>query len=309
MSRYRRITVPVRGGESVAGVWAPEATGAVATGTETTGTVLAVHGITASHMAWPLVAAGLPDLRVIAPDLRGRGGSRSLPGPWGMPQHADDLVRLLDATGVDRAFVLAHSMGAFASVTLASRHPDRVSGLVLVDGGLPLPVPPGTTDEDLPQVLLGPAAERLSMTFPDRESYRAFWRAHPAFADSWDATVERYVDYDLVGEPPVLRPASSLEAVSADSRQLNGDTEYLEALGGLAGSVHFLRAPRGLLNQLPGLYSPDQILAWQQRLPRLLVRDVPNVNHYTVIMSPHGATAVAAVVREIMSTSEREVRL
>ena len=43
--------------------------------------VLALHGITANHLAWQLVAEALPDLRIVAPDLRGRGRSGELPGP------------------------------------------------------------------------------------------------------------------------------------------------------------------------------------------------------------------------------------
>ena len=45
-------------------------------------TVLAVHGITASAYCWPAVAEALPEgWRLVAPDLRGRGASRDLPGP------------------------------------------------------------------------------------------------------------------------------------------------------------------------------------------------------------------------------------
>src|SRR5690606_35734870 len=113
--RYRTFNAPVRGGELAAGAWGPEAARA---------TVLAIHGITANHLAWPFVAAALDDLRVLAPDLRGRGRSGTLPGPWGMLQHADDLVALLDAAGIDRVTVVGHSMGGFVAATLAARHPD-----------------------------------------------------------------------------------------------------------------------------------------------------------------------------------------
>lgn len=299
MSTYRRFSVPVRGGELVAGEWVPE----ISTG----GTVLAIHGITASHMTWPLIAQGLPAVRVIAPDLRGRGGSRSLPGPWGMNAHADDLLRVLDAAGVDRASVVGHSMGAFAAVTLAHKHPDRVERLVLIDGGLPLPVAEAASKEGLPQALLGPAAARLSMTFPDREAYRKFWRAHPAFAGQWNSTVEDYVDYDLVGSEPTLHAASSLEAVVVDSQQLNGGTEYFETLQGIPSPIHFLRAPRGLLNQFPGLYSPQEIVHWKASLPNLTVHEISGVNHYTIVMTERGADGVVQVINEVMSTPQPAV--
>jgi lipase len=67
--------------------------------------VLAVHGITANGLSWAMVAERLPRVRVVAPDLRGRGGSNGLPGPSGMARHADDLAALLDRLDVRRAVV------------------------------------------------------------------------------------------------------------------------------------------------------------------------------------------------------------
>jgi lipase len=290
MTRFARLLAPVRGGDLTAGVWDGPRSSAP--------TVLAVHGITASHMAWPMVAHALPDVRVVAPDLRGRGASGDLPGPWGMRQHADDLVRLLDATGVDRAVVVGHSMGAFVSVTFAAQHPDRIAGLLLIDGGLPLPVVEMSEDADVAVRLLGPAARRLSMTFQTQQHYRDFWKQHPAFADDYSDVVEAYVDYDLVGQEPALRSSVSLDAVTADARELNGSPDYVAALLARVGPVHLLRAPRGLLNEQGGMYPPDAIEHWKREFPGLVVTDVDGVNHYTIIMTPHGAAAVAHAITE-----------
>src|SRR5690606_31424603 len=117
------------------------------------------------------------------------GRSNQLPGPYGMPQHADDLAAVLDAFGVEQAVVIGHSMGAFVSVVLSHRHPNRVAELVLVDGGLPLFVPEGIAPDDLTKAVLGPAQERLTMTFDSVNSYLDFWRVHPAFADDWTETI------------------------------------------------------------------------------------------------------------------------
>src|SRR2546423_8338666 len=54
---------------------------------------VAVHGITASGMSWQAVARHMPpDWTLAAPDLRGRGHSRDLPGPFGLDTHARDVV-------------------------------------------------------------------------------------------------------------------------------------------------------------------------------------------------------------------------
>jgi pimeloyl-ACP methyl ester carboxylesterase len=196
--------------------------------------------------------------------------------------------------------VLGHSMGAFASLVLAHRHPARVSGLVLVDGGLPLASPEGLSNDELTRATLGPAAERLSMVFQSREDYADFWRRHPAFVDDWNDTVAAYVDYDLTGEAPELRPSTSYEAVAEDSIELRGGVSLMAALDGLAHPAAFLRAPRGLMNETP-LYSPTDVAAWRQRLPGLTTVEVPGVNHYTILMTDRGATAVAAVVTDMFA--------
>ena len=65
-------------------------------------------------------------------------------------------------------------------------------------------------------------------------------------------------------------------------------------------SLTLLTAPRGLLNQTPGLYSPQQIERWRAELPALRVRQVPDVNHYTIVMGQAGAGAVANEVMRLL---------
>lgn len=292
-SRYDRISVPVRGGDLAVGTWGPQDAPAV----------LAVHGVTANHLTWPALARQLPDVRLVAPDLRGRGRSNTLPGLWGMPQHADDLAAVLEHLRIEQAVVVGHSMGAFASLVLANRHPQLVSSLVLVDGGLPLPTPAGVSDEELMKATLGPAAERLSRTFVSREQYREFWKLHPAFARDWSELVEDYVDYDLVGEEPNLHPSSSYDAVAEDSIELRGGTSLLRAIDELAHPTTFLSAPRGLMDEVPPLYPAEAVAEWSAKLPEVRMLAVEDVNHYTIVMSDRGAQAISGVV---MNAVQRE---
>lgn len=266
--------------------------------------VLAVHGVTASHVAWRAVERLLPDRRLITPDLRGRGRSRELPAPYGIRTHAADLVRVLDDAGAASATVAGHSMGAFVAVALAASAPDRVRALVLVDGGVPLEAPPGIPLDRLPDVVLGPAMERLGREFPSTEAYRAFWRVHPAFANGWTADVEAYVDADLTGEPPHLRPSTRPEAVREDTADLYGADWYLDALGSLSMPVTVLRAPRGLLDEEGGLYAPGRIDRIRDLVPQAVIVEVPDVNHYTILMSDAGAAVVADAIRTTERRSE-----
>lgn len=291
--RYRSLDVPVSGGDLRVGVWVP------GPGAVEAPVVLAVHGITSSHLTWPLLAAALPEVTLVAPDLRGRGWSNGLPGPYGMPAHAEDLVAVLDALGVDQVVAVGHSMGGFASLVLADRHPDRVSSLVLVDGGMPLLPPPGITPEQLSQAVLGPAADRLRMTFPDRAAYRDFWREHPAFAD-WTPELTAYVDYDLQGEPPRMRPATQVAALDEDIRELVDGDSVLGAVQRLRHPVTWLVAPRGLQDEVPPLYPPAVRERWCAQVPGLQAVEVPDTNHYTIVTHRHGAEAVLRWVRRAL---------
>lgn len=290
-SRHRTERVPVDGGELVCGVWEPTE------GPEDVGsapTVLLVHGITSSHLAWAATAELLPHARVLAPDLRGRGLSRDLPGPYGMARHADDVATALEHLGNGRpAVVVGHSMGAFVGVVLAHRHPGLVASLVLVDGGLPLTPPDGVTPDQLAAATLGPAADRLQQTFATPEAYRDTWRSHPAFARDWSELVEAYADYDLVGQEPELRAATRVEALEGDIRELVDGDDVLRGLEHLSGPTPWLLAPRGLMDEVPPLYPADVRSRWAAAYPGLEVVEVPDVNHYSIVLSRAGAAQVA----------------
>jgi pimeloyl-ACP methyl ester carboxylesterase len=71
--------------------------------------------------------------RVIVPDLRGFGRSGELAPPRSLDEHADDVVGILDALGIERATVAGLSMGGYTAFALARRHPQRLSRLILAD--------------------------------------------------------------------------------------------------------------------------------------------------------------------------------
>jgi pimeloyl-ACP methyl ester carboxylesterase len=285
-SSDRSISVEVDGGRLNGGEWNPS--GAT--------TVVAVHGITANHRTFAPLAEALPRHRLLAPDLRGRGASGTLPGPWGIDRHAEDVARLITASAPGPVVLVGHSMGGFVATAVVRRFPDLVSGLVLVDGGLPFPPPVGIDVDQAIAQTLGPALQRLRRTFPSREAYRRFWRAHPALQEAWSEAVADYVDYDLVGNPPELRSSVSSQAVLQDARDQYQDPDTADLLGGFSGPSRLLVVSRGLLDQPPGLYPEGELLRWRSRLPSLTIDEVPQLNHYTIMLHPSGAARVAAAV-------------
>jgi lipase len=286
--KSRLIDVPVEGGDLRLLVWGSGKHVAVV-----------LHGITASAMSWQAVARHMPSgWTLAAPDLRGRGHSRDLPGPYGLERHVADVTAVLrhfSGSGV-RPVLAGHSMGAYVALLTRDANPRLVRRLVLVDGGLPRPVPDGVDPAASLEATLGPAMSRLRQAYPDTDAYLDFWRAHPALADHWTPDVEAYARYDLIGEPGHLRARAIEDAVRADTHDIVMEKPFADALGHLNKPTPLLTAPAGLSGEPPGFQPPDLVAEWRERAPNLRPILVPDVNHYTIIYEGKGA---AAVVRAI----------
>jgi len=97
--------------------------------------LLLVHGgWGGAHFHWsPVWDALARSRRVIAPDLPGLGAVDQLALPT-VRAYAEWLRDVLDVLGAARAWMLGNSLGASVAWSLASRAPERCSGLVLVNG-------------------------------------------------------------------------------------------------------------------------------------------------------------------------------
>ncbi|MGD9704807.1 MAG: alpha/beta fold hydrolase [Acidimicrobiia bacterium] len=72
--------------------------------------------------------------RVVTFDGRGTGRSSKPAGPEAYSHHefADDIVAVLDATGIERAVLVALSRGAMWAIQFAAEHPERAEGIVAI---------------------------------------------------------------------------------------------------------------------------------------------------------------------------------
>lgn len=266
--------------------------------------VVFIHGITANAKTWPLVIGRLPaDIATLSVDLRGRADSAEMPGPWGMNRHADDVVALLDAHGITQPVLfVGHSMGAFVTSNLVNRYPGRARGAVLVDGGVKLITQHQETQhqdaEAVLQSVLGPALQRLSVHYRSRDEYRLFWQEHPAFVgQTWSEFLENYIQHDLGGLEPYLASRAKLDAVRQDGYEIFLDSGVVAAVETMGCPTELLLAERGLLNQPEPLITVGVARAAAAKNPNLRVTSIPGVNHYTIVMIPAGADAVAAAIR------------
>ena len=273
---YTRASLPVEGGFLEYGQW----------GSATAPPIIALHGVTSTHMDWVTFGETANDrLRVIAPDLRGRGRSSDIDGPWGMPAHARDVVALMDAMGIERGVLVGHSMGGFVAVQTAVLFPDRVSAIVLVDGGLPA-VEANAGGDALTRIVLDAARERLEQRFDSPAAYLRQLAAQLPEGQSLTPEAEQIARYDLVSTTDgEWRVAGSFDAIAEDSVHITGDASD-RTLRELATPAILIRAGRGLPPREEGLYSPAEVATWTDRVDALDSVDLPDADHGSIIRDP-----------------------
>lgn len=209
-----------------------------------------------------------------------------------------DLCRLAQDVGGGRPVALTgHSMGAYTALRAAALRPELFDRLLLVDGGLPLPVPPGTDLDAVLDTTLGPALARLGRTYETDAAYVDFFRAHPALGPHWNADIETYVRYDVTGPGGARRSKVREEAVRHDGRDLLTSADLFAAgLTGLGVPALLLHAPLGLLGQEPPMLEVSVVARWTGGPVNLPAELVEGSNHYTILLGTAARTVAERFV-------------
>ncbi len=183
-------------------------------------------------------------------------------------------------------------MGAFVATALAAQDPELVSGLVLLDGGY-APAISGVDPGQALDALLSLRIEQLRRSYPSREFYREFWHTQPHFADEWNPWVEAFLDYELAGDPPDLRPKASIDGVRADLAEGFKTQEIAARLKSIRVPVVMFRAEKGFAPGQPPLF-PDAIMPqFRELVPQLEDHLIEGTTHYTIVLGDKGATTIA----------------
>jgi pimeloyl-ACP methyl ester carboxylesterase len=125
--------------------------------------LLAGLGATAHHYD-DLAPSLTPRYRVVGLTRRGHRGSSAAPAGYGPVRLADDVMRVIDALGLDNPVVIGHSFAGEEMHVLGARHAAKIRGLVYVDAAFdrgddadteaynaaakPVPGAPTSTDAD-----------------------------------------------------------------------------------------------------------------------------------------------------------------
>ena len=201
--------------------------------------------------------------------------------------------------------LVGHSMGGYVATLVAARHPDRFSHVVVADGGVAFPPPPGTDVDALLAALLGPALDRLAMTFATPDDYIGFFRRHPALADSFNgpaaATLDAYLRHDLVPDGAGgFRSGCAIDVIRADNTAVLFDTDVHAAIRALPMPATLILAEGGMLGVPPGMIPPEAVAA-ADLPPSVTVTRVPGTNHYTLLLQDPGLAVVAGAVRDAVA--------
>jgi pimeloyl-ACP methyl ester carboxylesterase len=212
------------------------------------------------------------------------------------------MIDVLDDAGAEQAVLVGHSLGAFVAAGLAAEHAERVAGVILVDGGLPVPPMPGQDLDEMLESMIDTTLLRSEMTFESVDDYAESWRVHPAFAQAWDDDVDAYSRYEAAGDDGNVRLVMSEAAVRADLTDLTYQARAVAAIERVDAPIRLLRAPRGMHDDMFAQLPRPIVDAFLAAQPDARVDEVPDVNHYTIALGAGpGPRAVASAIEAAVS--------
>lgn len=225
--------------------------------------VLLAQGLGYGGSGWgparELLAEGF---RVVAFDNRGFGGSDAPPGPYTVRELAADAVAVLDAAGIERAYVVGASLGGMVAQVLALDWPERVDRLVLActtPGGLgsyPMPARTVQLMLEAPQLPQDVALRRFvenavgngSSTLV--EAILAYRLANPPDPNGWQAQAAAGAIHDALDRLGAIAAPTLVVHGTADAVVDPRNAELLAE-----------RIPSARLELLPGV---GHMLFWEE---------------------------------------------
>jgi pimeloyl-ACP methyl ester carboxylesterase len=99
-----------------------------------------IHGFGSDHSAWSLQYGRLhKKYNIVAVDLPGHGRSGG-GGESDVARYCLWVKKLLDILNLKDAVIVGHSLGAAIALRFAINYPQEIAGIVLVGGGMKMPV-------------------------------------------------------------------------------------------------------------------------------------------------------------------------
>jgi pimeloyl-ACP methyl ester carboxylesterase len=242
--------------------------------------IIFLHGLTANAFCFQAFADELAqDHRVFAYDLRGRGQSAKLANGYSIPIHAADLAALLDALGLERPIVAGHSLGAAIALYFAAHYPDRLSKLILLDGGAPLP---WSSPEEQPFWLTA-SISRLGTPVPSYDEYIQRLKMLPMLGPYWNQYTDLYFQHDVehLDDGSVVA-RSSRDAILEEGSHFN-EVDLSQQWQHVQVPTLLLRAGKGIFADNDQLLPESLVAAMREQIADCRYFNYPELNHYTIV--------------------------
>jgi pimeloyl-ACP methyl ester carboxylesterase len=254
--------------------------------------VLCLHGLTRNARDFETLAPWIAarGRRVLAFDVRGRGGSAHTPDPkaYVVPTYVGDLIGWAGALGIGRALAVGTSMGGLITMGLAVAAPGLLAGAVLNDIG---PVIGAAGLARIAGYVGGTAGVRdwaEAAAYARDVNGEAFPQYGPA---DWDAFARRL--FRDQGGRPVLDydPAIALAMRSPPADPAPDLWPLFDALAA-AGPLLVVRGATS------DILEPDVAAAMAARHPAATVVEIPARGHAPALDEPEALAAIARWLAE-----------
>lgn len=257
--------------------------------------VLCLHGLTRNARDFEMLAPHIAaqGWRVIAPDVRGRGGSEYADesASYVVPTYIADLVALIDQESIERFAAIGTSMGGLMTLGLAMIAPDRIAAALLNDIGPQLE--PGGIDKI--KTYVGQGRSFPTWMHAARELEEVHGASHPGFDTAdWLAMAKRTLtlcsngriafDYDMkIAEP--------FTAVDADAVP----PDLWPGFAALADKPLLL-----VRGSLSALLSEEGLAEMQRRAPAAQAVTIAETGHAPTLDEPAARAAIDAWLARIV---------
>jgi pimeloyl-ACP methyl ester carboxylesterase len=159
--------------------------------------LILVNGAGATQFAWRKVVPLLKDrYDVITFDFRGHGDA-SPAADYSIEAFLSDFETVIDSKAVDsKPIAVAWSLGADITLSYAAKNPDKLAGLVVVDGAMPISLPLVEDEEEMRRKMDG-VAMKVAMFLVRLSSDRRYQMPGGAMADlvvALDPIRQKYID-------------------------------------------------------------------------------------------------------------------
>ena len=257
--------------------------------------VIAIHGLTRNSADFEVIAPLIAQSgrRVLAVDIRGRGRSDRAPDPmtYQPATYAQDVLALLNQTGIERAVFLGTSMGGLITMALAAIRSKVIAAAIVNDVG------PEVAKEGLARIAAYSGQPVDTPTWADAAAYARKINAValPHYGDAdWMAFARR-----TFVEGPEGAPILNYDPDIAVPIRAAGAKALVPNLWPMFGRLARGRPVLLVRGQTSDLLSEKIAARMRKRAPKMDYVEVPGVGHAPMLDEPEAKAAIFPFLGEL----------